>query len=141
MPGITQASLAHAELLATLHAQAFPHDPWDAASCATILTQPGMLTLIHPSGGFLLLRSILDEAEIITIGTTTPGQGIATGLLKAALKRSPQLTKIHLEVAEHNAAARALYAKFGFTQTGRRKAYYPDGSDALTFSLDLSQGL
>ena len=44
---------------------------------------------------------------------------------------------IHLEVAEDNMAARAFYAAQNFTQTGRRKAYYANGADALTLALDL----
>ena len=31
---------------------------------------------------------------------------------------------MHLEVAEDNAAARALYAKLGYEEAGRRHAYY-----------------
>jgi ribosomal protein S18 acetylase RimI-like enzyme len=43
-----------------------------------------------------------------------------------------------LEVAAENVAARALYAALGFTQTGLRKRYYPDGGDALTLCLRLT---
>jgi len=45
--------------------------------------------------------------------------------------------KIHLEVAEDNEPARALYGRFGFTPAGRRKSYYANGADALTLTLDL----
>lgn len=39
--------------------------------------------------------------------------------------------RIFLEVSVENAAARRLYARAGYTQIGRRKAYYADGTDAL----------
>jgi ribosomal-protein-alanine N-acetyltransferase len=122
-----------------MHAIAFPEDPWSEASLATLLAQPGMHGFIHPQGGFLLLRAILDEAEIITLGAITPRQGIGRALLQAGLTFATAhgIAKIHLEVASPNAAARALYAALGFTPSGRRKAYYPDGSDALTLTLDL----
>jgi [ribosomal protein S18]-alanine N-acetyltransferase len=36
-----------------------------------------------------------------------------------------------LEVAADNDAARALYARLGFEEVGRRRRYYADGRDAL----------
>jgi [ribosomal protein S18]-alanine N-acetyltransferase len=132
-------SPAFAPVFAALHAQAFPHDPWDEASFATLLAQPGMHGFLDARGGFLLLRIILDEAEIITIGTTAPRQGIATTLMDQGIAscRAAGVKKIHLEVAEDNRPARALYAAQNFVQTGRRKAYYANGANALTLALDL----
>jgi [ribosomal protein S18]-alanine N-acetyltransferase len=134
-----EANPAHAQILAELHAIAFPEDAWDAASFKTLLTQPGILALIDERGGFLVLRKVLDEAEVITIGVTTPRQGTGRALMQNAIAHATRhrILKIHLEVATQNTAARALYAALGFTQTGRRKTYYPDGSDALTLTLAL----
>jgi ribosomal-protein-alanine N-acetyltransferase len=128
-----------APIFAQLHEKTFPHEPWDEASFATMLAQPGMHGFISERGGFLLLRIVLDEAEIITIGVTTPRQGIATELMAQAIAtaRAAGVTKIHLEVAEDNAPACALYAAQNFIQTGRRKSYYANGTDALTLALDL----
>jgi ribosomal-protein-alanine N-acetyltransferase len=128
---------AHAAILALLHAATFPEDPWTTASFATLLEQPGMFACIDERGGFLLLRIIADEAEIITLGATTKRLGIGRTLLETAIAqtRAAGAKKLHLEVAEQNTAARALYASAGFTQTGRRPAYYPDGSAALTLCL------
>jgi len=128
-----QAGPAHAPLLAALHAAAFPDDPWDEATFATLLEDPHITTLIDERGGFLVLRQILDEAEIITIGATARRQGIGRALIEAALAR-PGLRVLHLEVAATNAPALALYTALGFTPTGRRRAYYNDGTDALTMS-------
>ena len=61
------------------------------------------------------------------------------GLIRAS--RRGEARKVFLEVAEDNAAARALYAKLGFQEIGRRRAYYkrPGGAvDALTLGLELS---
>ena len=128
-----------APVFAALHAQAFPHDPWDEASFVTLLASSGMHGFLDERGGFLLLRIVLDEAEIITIGVTTPRQGIATALMAQgiATARAAGVQKIHLEVAEQNTPARALYAAQNFLQTGRRKTYYADGAAALTLTLDL----
>jgi ribosomal-protein-alanine N-acetyltransferase len=132
-------SPAYAAVFAVLHAQAFPHDPWNEASFATLLAQPGMHGFLDERGGFLLLRIVLDEAEIITIGAATRRQGIATALMAQAIAtaRTAGVRKIHLEVAEDNLPARALYAAHNFIETGCRKAYYPNGANALTLALDL----
>lgn len=132
-------SIVFAPVLAALHAQAFPHEPWDEAAIATMLAQPGMHPFLDERGGFLLLRIILDEAEIITIGSAAPRQGIASALVARgiAAARAAGVTKIHLEVAADNGPARALYAKLGFVHAGRRRAYYANGADALTLTLDL----
>jgi ribosomal-protein-alanine N-acetyltransferase len=131
---IVEAGPAYAQVLAALHAQAFPDEPWSTESFSTLLAQPGMVALLDERGGFLLLRLVLDEAEILTLGVTAKREGIATGLLKAAitLLRNRGIATLHLEVAGPNVAARALYEKSGFTQAGMRRRYYADGSDALT---------
>ncbi|MGP8026009.1 MAG: GNAT family N-acetyltransferase [Acidocella sp.] len=135
-----RAGLAHAPLLAALHAEAFPRDPWDAASFATLFGMPGVIGLIDERGGFLLLRIVLDEAEILTIGVTAPRQGIGQALMREGLSLAAAngVREMHLEVAATNAPARALYGKLGFVQVGLRKAYYPDGGDALTLHLVLA---
>lgn len=136
-------SPAYAPVFAALHAQAFAHEPWDEAAFAAMLAQPGMHGFLDERGGFLLLRIILDEAEIITIGVAAPRQGIATALLGQGITaaRAQGVAKLHLEVAEDNAPARALYAAFGFVQTGRRPAYYANGAAALTLMLALGETL
>ncbi len=131
---------AYASVFAALHAQAFPGEPWDEASFATRLAQPGMHGFRDERGGFLHLRIVLDEAEIITIGVTAlTRQGIATDLMAQgiAAARAAGVKKIHLEVAEQNTPARALYTAQNFIQTGRRNTYYADGAAALTLALDL----
>lgn len=45
-----------------------------------------------------------------------------------------------LEVAADNDAARALYAKLGFVEAGRRHGYYGDGADALVLRHSLPFG-
>jgi ribosomal-protein-alanine N-acetyltransferase len=136
---IVEAGPAYAPVLAALHAQAFPDEPWSAESFSTLLAQPGVVGLLDERGGFLVLRLVLDEAEILTLGVTRKREGIATDLLKAALALlgRREIASLHLEVAAPNVAARALYEKVGFTQTGRRRRYYADGSDALTLSKDV----
>jgi ribosomal-protein-alanine N-acetyltransferase len=130
---VIKAGLAHLPVLVALHGAAFSHDPWDETVFANLLADPHTTILLDKRGGFLVLRQVLDEAEIITIGTTARRQGIARALLEAAFIR-PGLRTLHLEVAATNSAALALYDGAGFTRTGRRRAYYTDGTDAVTMS-------
>ena len=139
MNALIEAGIAYAPALAALHAVAFAEDPWDAESFKALLSQKGVLALIDPRGGFLLLRTVVDEAEILTIGVTERRQGIGLAMMQAGIAHAAGhgVLKIHLEVAAGNAAALGLYERVGFVQTGRRKAYYPDGGDALTMMLDI----
>ena len=43
-----------------------------------------------------------------------------------------------LEVSRDNLPAIALYRKLGFRESGLRKKYYPDGSDAYTMRMRIS---
>ena len=63
------------------------------------------------------------------------GAAVLTGFLTEAARRGAAV--IHLEVAETNAAARALYARLGFEAVGRRRRYYADGADALVLAVSL----
>jgi [ribosomal protein S18]-alanine N-acetyltransferase len=136
---ITEAGSAHAALLAAMHGMVFPHDPWNEAAFLSLLGQQGVLGLVHEAGGVLLLRAVLDEAEILTIGVLERRQGLGGALLREGIRRlrGAGVRKLYLEVAMSNAPARALYENLGFMAAGLRKAYYEDGGDALNMRLDL----
>lgn len=95
--------------------------------------------------GFALIRTVADEAELLTIAVDPRWRGKKVGraLLEAAfadLMLSPA-KRMFLEVDEQNAAAIRLYKGLGFTTISSRKGYYPrpDGSaaTALVMSRDL----
>ncbi len=90
--------------------------------------------------GMLILWLRSGEAHIGTIGVDRPyrRQGIAKQLLKIALASCAKLgaQTAALEVRASNAAALALYSRFGFEQVGRQKNYYHDNDeDALLLRL------
>jgi ribosomal-protein-alanine acetyltransferase len=92
--------------------------------------------------GFLVARHISREWELenIVVASTARRKGLGKRLLQALLNamRETNTQDVFLEVRESNAAARALYEKAGFRQTGRRKAYYEDPpEDALLYHLSL----
>ncbi len=85
--------------------------------------------------GFWLGRIIADEAELLLIAVASDRRrcGLGRTLYSDFEGRCTQagVTVIHLEVAESNTAARALYDGLGFEGVGRRAAYYADGAAAL----------
>jgi ribosomal-protein-alanine N-acetyltransferase len=130
-----------APVLAALHAEAF-HAPWDAAAFDSLLDQAGVFAIRAPDG-FILCRVVLDEAEILTLAVRPAARraGLGARLTQAAADFAARAgaERLFLEVAEDNDPARALYARQGFEQTGRRRNYYEnsDGSrvDALLLAL------
>jgi ribosomal-protein-alanine N-acetyltransferase len=129
--------------LADLHAGAFSA-PWDAAAFQTLLEQEGVFAIEEP-GGFILIRSVVDEAEILTLAVdpAVRRQGLGTRLVHkgAASAAARGAARLFLEVADDNHPALALYARTGFAEAGRRRGYYarPDGRprDALILALNL----
>ncbi len=95
----------------------------------------GVIGLLDPRGGLALLRVTADEAEILTIGVVPKmrRRGIAAALLREAIARATKLgaQTLFLEVGLSNRAARQLYERAGFSEAGRRRAYYANGEDAL----------
>ena len=83
---------------------------------------------VHQLQGFLLLRVIEDEAEILSIGVKKRVQrnGIGEYLIEQAKRFSTlhQLKSILLEVAETNRNAVGFYKKQGFLKIGIRNNYY-----------------
>lgn len=139
--------MSDAARLAGIHAEAFD-TPWDEASLSALLVSPGVL-LVAEDDGFILIRVAADEAEILTLAVRPAARrgGLGGRLVAEAIVRAAALgaERMFLEVAEGNAAARALYACTGFAEAGRRRGYYAraDGSreDALVLSLNFSRPL
>jgi [ribosomal protein S18]-alanine N-acetyltransferase len=93
--------------------------------------EPPRLALVsedHALQGFLMARQIGPEWEIenIVVAETAQRRGLGSMLLAHFLDLIRQQTAktVFLEVRASNAAARALYQKHGFIETGRRPGYY-----------------
>lgn len=129
--------------MARLHAAAFaPSRGWTAAEFASLLAQPGTKALTEPQG-FALVRTIAHEAELLTIAVDPAHQGRGVGRdLMARWLAMACFDTAFLEVAADNAAALALYARFGFRTVGTRRGYYArkdaPAVDALTLRRDKS---
>lgn len=129
-----------AAALAAIHAEAFEAS-WDEASLRSLLTSPGVFAVAE-GDGFILIRVVADEAEILTVAVRPSArrQGLARRLLEQGLAQAIALgaQTVFLEVAQSNGPAQALYSQAGFEKTGQRRGYYAksDGSreDALVLS-------
>ena len=97
---------------------------------ALVIEQNGIVV------GFIVGRQLGDEWDIENIVVTSGAQcgGLGSQLLTEFLKlvHGRGGRAIYLEVRESNLAARALYRKWTFLETGRRKEYYENpAEDAL----------
>ncbi len=127
--------------MAALHARCFTLPrPWSAAEIAEISGLPGSFLMLRPHG-FLIGRTVLDEAELLTLAVDPDHrrQGIGRALLDhfAGQARSSGARSGYLEVASDNRAAQALYAAAGWRQSGLRRSYYGPGIDALILTTSL----
>ena len=119
------------ETMAAIHAESMGEgQAWSAAEFADLLAQPGARA-VGVAAGFALIRVAAVEAELLTIAVR-PGarrKGVGAGLLGQALAEAAAAgaEEVFLEVAEDNGAARALYARAGFVEAGRRPGYYRRG--------------
>jgi ribosomal-protein-alanine N-acetyltransferase len=133
-------------LVARLHAECF-EDAWDEAALAALLAMPGAFGLLSTAqDGFILLRAVPGEAEILSLGVAPAARrrGVARSLLSAATVESFRrgAEKLYLEVACDNFAALGLYSSAGFLEVGRRGNYYVrTGStvDALVLARDVGR--
>ena len=124
--------------IAELHKLCFPHRPWGADEFRG-LKQSGC-EIVASENGFIVWRTVIDEAEIITIGVhpDARGSGIAIAMLDIMENEAKKsgAKKIFLEVSAENAPAISLYKKCGFVQNGMRPRYY-DGIDAILMAKEI----
>ncbi len=114
--------------LATLHALCFETPrPWSADEFTSMLTSKGVF--LHSSGaGFALGREIAGEAELLTLAVDPAhqrqgyGRRLLAGYEAEAMRRGA--VESFLEVSQINVAALGLYQAAGYTESGRRPAYY-----------------
>jgi len=93
--------------------------------------------------GFLVARRVGPEWELenIVVAPAARRNGLGTELLEALITaaRETKGESVFLEARESNTAARKLYERFGFEQSGRRKAYYANPrEDALVYRLQIA---
>ena len=94
--------------------------------------------------GYGMLTVAAGEAHVLNLCVAPERQarGLGRRLLEQLLRRAARrhVHTVYLEVRPSNARALHLYRAAGFSETGYRKDYYPDGDgreDAVVLSLPL----
>ena len=109
--------------------------PWTERNFHDALSSGYLCLIARDHGavcGFAVARRLVDEADLLLIAVApmVRRQGVALLLwieLAERLKASGART-VHLEVRESNISAQAFYRSRGFTQSGVRPRYYPNGT-------------
>jgi ribosomal-protein-alanine N-acetyltransferase len=125
--------------VANLHKLCFPDRPWSESDFMDL--KKSGCEIVASDNGFIVWRTVADEAEIISIGVAPDARrnGIAGALIllmEQELKKQ-SVHNVFLEVSEVNTPAKKLYEKYGFRPAGIRPKYY-DGTDAIIMKKDLS---
>jgi len=128
------------EAMAAIYAAAFPHSrAWSSAEISDMLASR-LTFAIEGDVGFALGRVIAEEAELLTIAVDPAHQGKGLGhILLTQFEAESKLrgaSWVHLEVAQDNTTALALYTRAGYEICGERPGYYsrPNG-EQITASL------
>ena len=139
---IRPATSADVPAMRRIEAQAATAAHWNESEYGRILAgdSPHLALVIHDDTvrGFLIAHQIGSEWELenMAVAATARRRGLASALLGHFLDLVKQHggESVFLEVRASNAAARSLYAKYGFAVTGRRRRYYqyPD-EDAVLY--------
>jgi ribosomal-protein-alanine N-acetyltransferase len=115
-----------------LESRVYPH-PWSRGNFVDSLSSGyNSWTLRDEDGrlaGYFLLMPVVDEAHLLNVAVASERQGQGLGLYLldkvCACARGLSMDSILLEVRPSNLRALKVYARYGFTEIGRRKAYYP----------------
>lgn len=115
----------------------YPH-PWSAGNFLDSLHNGYETWVVRDSTdvlvGYFLVMLMVDDAHLlnITVRRDWQGQGVGRMLLDkvVAIAREKGMTSVLLEVRPSNVRALAMYERYGFSQIGRRKGYYPAADNA-----------
>lgn len=107
-------------------------DPWSESSIASELSNPLSCWLVAVEGekvaGYIGSQTVMGETDMMNVAVHPDfrRQGVAKALILALVDALKERGShwLMLEVRQSNAPARALYAKLGFAEVGRRKNYY-----------------
>ena len=146
---IRAATVADLPAMMGLEKRAATAAHWSAEQYEALFhaSDPGRVALIMEEEaelhGFVIARVVAEEWEIENIAIAGPARrrGRGTRLLGELLDlaRAKGAMAVFLEVRESNQAARALYEKWAFLESGRRRGYYADPKeDAILYRIDFT---
>ncbi|CAN5875861.1 ribosomal protein S18-alanine N-acetyltransferase [soil metagenome] len=143
-----QLSFADIDDILKIEQQVYSH-PWTRGNFLDSLYSAydiaGLRNRNQQLMGYFVLMPVLDEMHLLNIAVAEPlqGNGYARILLDNIYTRVRQrkFLSILLEVRISNLRAIEVYQRAGFTEVGRRKAYYPvaenQREDAIVMRMEL----
>ncbi|RKJ81530.1 ribosomal-protein-alanine N-acetyltransferase [Butyricicoccus sp. 1XD8-22] len=103
-------------------------EPWSPDALREELGRGIFLAAVEGGtvAGYAGCQTVLDEGYITNVAVLPAfrRQGIAGALIAELLRRAEGLSFVTLEVRASNAAAIALYEKYGFEPVGTRRGFY-----------------
>lgn len=135
------------EALTQLELESFPGESWTADYLRVAIDgrmptiRVRSLRVAQEVVGYAIVSVVFEVAELqrVAVAPAYRRRGLARALVAdvVSMAAAEGAERLLLEVAESNAAARALYASLGFVEIDRRERYYRDGATAVVLELDL----
>lgn len=128
--------------------EVYPH-PWSRANFSDSLAQGYHAWVLRAQDrelmGYFLVMGIVDEAHLLNVAVSRAWQGKGVGRLlvnqAVALSRGLGMESILLEVRPSNSRALEIYQRYGFSEIGRRKGYYPAANSTREDAIVMRFGL
>lgn len=139
---IEAATDADLDAILAISAASFPR-PWPPHLYVEELRRAHARVEVARAGGvivgYLITWHVLDEVHLLEIAVAPHArrQGVGEALMAHLCTRADAPVDdggarlVTLEVRAGNAAARALYARWGFAVVATRRGYYEDGEDGV----------
>lgn len=103
-------------------------EPWNPDALREELGRGIFLAAVEGGvvAGYVGCQTVLDEGYVTNVAVLPAfrRQGVAGELVAELLRRAEGLSFVTLEVRASNAAAIALYEKYGFEPVGTRRGFY-----------------
>ncbi len=143
--------LAHLPAVLAIERQVYPF-PWMHGNFVDSLAAGHAAHVLCAADGTLAAYSVamsgVQEMHLLNLTVAPPWQrrGLACALLDTlvSLCRRERHEALWLEVRLSNLRARDVYARYGFTQAGVRRGYYPAAhgqrEDACVMRLSIAEG-
>jgi ribosomal-protein-alanine N-acetyltransferase len=147
---IRRATTADVEAVVELEATCLGIDAWSRGLVEQGIADalPTVSYLVAELAGTVVGHAVAsaagDDAELqrIAVAPAYRRSGVASALLAEVERRAAAdgADRLLLEVREGNLAAARFYRAAGFTEIGRRPAYYRDGAAAVVLGKQVEHG-
>ena len=144
-PRLRPIQLHELDQLMAIETAAYPY-PWSRGNFIdSIVAGYRVCKRVDAQGrwlGYFVAMAGVGETHLLnlTVAPQFEHRGHARAMLDELVRWSAGLaaSRLWLEVRESNARAQALYRRYGFRETGRRRGYYPAGPNGRENAIVMS---